>query len=273
MVRCSLTELTFHVNNLNIGGLMRRLVILFVTIFSTVFPAYADQSGPTFKDCPVCPEMVVIPGGSFNMGSDDGQSSERPMHKVNVPSFALAKTEVTQGQWQAIMGCNPSHNKECGDDCPVENVSWDDAQYFVYKLSKATGNRYRLPSEAEWEYACRAGSQETYCGSDILDYVGWYLDNSSRRIHKVGQKHPNRFGLYDMSGNVREWVEDCWNSDYKGAPTNGAAWKTGTCEMKVRRDGSWNYSSENTRATVRDWFTDMLSNDNLGFRPAMDIRP
>ncbi len=130
--------------------------------------------GYIIKDCPDCPDMVVIPAGSFNMGSDKG-GDETPAHHVTISkAFAIGKTEVTQGQWKAVMGSNPSNFANCGDDCPVEKVSWDDAKQFIQKLNSKTGKQYRLPSEAEWEYACRAGSQTEYCGGDNVDSVAWY---------------------------------------------------------------------------------------------------
>ena len=157
------------------------------------------------KDCTTCPEMVVIPSGEFKMGYRS--SIEKSGRNVSVNTFALGKTEVTQSQWRAVMGSNPSKFSSCGDDCPVEQVSWDSAQEFLKKLNAMTGKQYRLPSETEWEYACRAGGQQEYCGSDILDKVGWYDANSEDTTHPVARKQPNAFGLYDMSGNVMEWLE------------------------------------------------------------------
>ena len=169
----------------------------------------ADMTpGKIFKDCTDCPEMVVVPAGSFDMGSNN-DTNEKPVHRVTINrAFAIGKTEVTQGQWKAIMGNNPSKFVECGDNCPVEQVSWDDAQAFIEKLNTKTGKKYRLPSEAEWEYACRAGGQHEYCGGNNLDSIAWYgalakpAGNSNKTTNPVAAKQANAFGLYDMSGNV-----------------------------------------------------------------------
>ncbi len=188
----------------------------------------ADMSpGKVVSDCPACPEMVAIPAGSFQMGEND----EKPAHAVSIERpFAMAKTEVTQGQWRAVMGTSPSKLARC-DDCPVEGISWNDAKMYVEKLSRMTGKIYRLPSEAEWEYACRAGGRQEYCGSDAVDSVAWHgallgSGNSEGKTHPVGQKQANAFGLHDMSGNVAEWVEDCYHSRHNGGPVDGSAWIT-----------------------------------------------
>lgn len=219
-----------------------------------------------FRDCPDCPEMVVIPPGSFEMG-DAGA------HQVALKGFAMGKTEVTQGQWKAIMGNNPSMFSSCGDNCPVEQVSWDDAQDFIRKFNTKTGKQYRLPSEAEWEYACRAGSRYTYCGSDSLDNVGWHHGvlifggNSNDTSHRVATKQANAFGLYDMSGNVSEWVEDSFHVNYNGAPTDGSAWQ-GDGVTRVHRGGSWQVGSEVSRATERSWSGPAVRSSGNGFRLA-----
>ena len=137
-------------------------------------------AGSTIKDCADCPEMVVLPAGSFTMGSNE-DTYEQPVHRVNVPSFLIGKTEVTQGQWKAVMGSNPSYFGSCGDDCPVDQVSWNDAQEFAQRLSQKTGKQYRLPSEAEWEYAARAGSSTKWSFGDNASQLGdyaWYRANS-----------------------------------------------------------------------------------------------
>ncbi|MDP1855868.1 MAG: SUMF1/EgtB/PvdO family nonheme iron enzyme [Candidatus Nitrotoga sp.] len=226
----------------------------------------SNVRGNIIKDCETCPEMVVILSDEFEMGSSNGDFAERPVHQVHVGTFALAKTEVTQGQWRAVMGSNPSHFSNCGDDCPVENVSWNEAWNYIHKLSAKTDKLYRLPSEAEWEYACRAGGKHELCGSDSVDIVAWYDGNSGMSTHPVGYKRPNAFGLYDMSGNVGEWVGDSWHENYSGAPTDGSAWLDD--ERYVIRGGSWDDSSKDARATKRgEDFGGGLK--HLGFRVAL----
>ena len=219
-----------------------------------------------FKDCADCPEMVVIPAGSFEMGSYSGNSDEKPVHRVAVKSFALGKTEVTQGQWRSVMGSNPSRSSGCGDDCPVDQVGWDDAKTFIQRLNTKTGKIYRLPSEAEWEFACRAGGIHAYCGSDSIESVAWYKSNSGGKTHLVAGKQPNAWGLHDMSGNVWEWTEDCWNGSYNGAPGDGSAWTSGECGRRVLRGGSWFESPLTAAFRIR---TDSTFRDYLyGFRLA-----
>lgn len=213
--------------------------------------------GRTFRDCESCPEMVVIPGGEFEMGSRDGEGDEdeHPIHRVRIRSFAMGKFEVTQGQWRALMGTQPSGFRRCGEDCPVEEISWDDAKAFLARLNQKVAGRkdgpYRLASEAEWEYACRGGSHETYCGGNHADAVAWFNGNSAEKTHPVGKKAPNRFGLHDMSGNVSEWVEDCWNENYRGVPADGTAWSPAGCQRRVVRGGAWFNEMANVRSADR----------------------
>jgi formylglycine-generating enzyme required for sulfatase activity len=224
--------------------------------------------GKIFKDCPDCPEMVVIPVGKFDMGGTS-IGTEQPIHSVSLKAFAMGKTEVTQGQWEMLMGSNPSKFAQCGYDCPVENVSWDDAQGYIRKLNQKTGKTYRLPSEAEWEYACRAGGNDDYCGSDSIDSVAWHggkKANSDRMSHPVASKQPNAWGLYDMSGNTWEWTLDCWNANYTAAPTDGRAWTAGECAGRVLRGGSWLNPTEHTRSTARSWSRASDRLDTYGFR-------
>jgi len=229
--------------------------------------------GAAFKDCDDCPEMVALPAGSFLMGSkaDPFASSppsadEMPQHAVSIKAFSLGKFEVTQEQWFALMGNLPSNFK--GRTLPVEQVSWDDAQAFVKKLSEKTGKQYRLPAEAEWEYACRAGGQDMYCGSDRADDVGWYDSNSGRSTRPVGGKQANAWGLHDMSGNVWEWTEDCFNANYNGAPTDGRAWTAGNCSQRVVRGGGWVSNLQLLRAANRGGGTTANRDGSSGFRVA-----
>ncbi len=232
------------------------------------------QPGYTFKDCDTCPEMVVVPGGSFSMGSTDG-GDEGPVHTVQLPTFAIAKTEITQDQWLSLVGANPSHFPECGRNCPVERVSWNNAKAFVAKLSEKTGKTYRLPTEAEWEYACRAGGDKKYCGSDDIDDVGWLggFFSMVSQPHPVGTKSANGWGLYDMSGNVAEWVEDCWHDSYEGAPSDGSAWTSGNCEKRVVRGGCATLVRKFSRATYRSSYPPHLGYFCNGFRPVRVLTP
>jgi formylglycine-generating enzyme required for sulfatase activity len=234
----------------------------------------APEAGKTDKDCPECPEMVELPAGSFDMGSDSGEADEKPVHRVTIAKpFAIGKTEVTQAQWHAVMGNDPSYFTACGDACPVEQVSWNDAQAFIQKLNAKTGKQYRLPNEAEWEYACRAGNQQEYCGSDNADSVSWSSFNSGSFFfntpHPVATKQGNAFGLYDMSGNVWEWVEDSYHDNYTGAPVDGSAWEGGS--MHVLRGGSWGYDQKYGRAASRSKFGPSYRYYSYGFRLAKTL--
>ena len=159
----------------------------------------------------------------------------------NQYAFEIGKTEVTQGLWKAIMVENPSKFSQCGDDCPVENVSWNDAIRFIKRLNKKTGKEYRLASEAEWEYACRAGGNDEFCGGNEAGKLAWYKSNSGDETSSVAGKLPNAWGLYDMSGNVSEWVQDCYQESFQGAPADGEAWEAGNCSNRIIRGGSCNH--------------------------------
>ena len=232
------------------------------------------ELGKVFQDCTACPEMVVIPGGHFEMGSGHGANSERAVHNVSIiGAYALGRTEVTQSQWRAIMGSNPSRFSGCGANCPVENVSWDEVQIFLQKLNAATGRQYRLPTEAEWEYAARAGSTSKYSWGDEVgvdnancDGCGSRWDN--RSTAPVASFRPNRFGIYDMHGNVSEWVGDCWNENYEGAPDDGSAWVYDGCSDHVHRGGNWGQNPRFMRSASRNWGTSGKHLDTRGFRLA-----
>jgi formylglycine-generating enzyme required for sulfatase activity len=214
------------------------------------------------QDCNDCAEMIVIPAGSFEMG-ETGHT-----HYVTIDkSFAIGKYEVTQAQWQAIMGKNPSYFRKCGGNCPVEQVSWDDIQQFIRKLNQKTGKRYRLPSESEWEYACRAGGRNEYCGSDVASSVSW---NGGEKTHPVGGKQANAFGLHDMSGNVWEWVQDTWHESYKGAPANGMAW-SGNSSYHVLRGGTWFSLPKGVSASNRGKSIPPQADAAFGFRLAKTL--
>jgi formylglycine-generating enzyme required for sulfatase activity len=212
-------------------------------------------------NCDFCPEMVMIPAGQFQMGANTWLGNAAPVHTVKMGAFMLSKYEVTQGQWEAVMGTNPSRFKDCGVTCPVESVSWDDIQAYVQKLNAKTGGKYRLPSEAEWEYAARAGGTGQWGFGDDekqLGQYGWYgliglFGNSERKTHPVGLKEKNKFGLHDMYGNVCEWVADCYHDNYNGAPVDGSAWtkNCGKYGARVLRGGGWNFSALNGYSAYR----------------------
>lgn len=212
--------------------------------------------------------MVNLPGNCFEMGSptdEAGHNEDERQHRACVDAFALSKTEVTQAQWTLLMGKNPSKS-ECAD-CPVENVSWKDATAFIEQLNALTGQRYRLPTEAEWEYACRGGrSDERYCGGNDLDAVGWYDKNSLARVHPVAQKQPNGFGLYDMSGNVWEWTCSGFDKGYSGGERQCARGAL----TYVLRGGAWTDGSRNARSARRLTYAPAY-NYFFGFRLARTL--
>ncbi len=210
--------------------------------------------------------FVWVPSGCFQMGGTDW-SFGSPLHKVCVKGFWMAKYEVTQAQYSQVVGGNPS--KLVGLDNPVENVSWDDAIHFTERMGGSTGTKVRLPSEAEWEYACRSGrAQAMYCGKgENINYVGWYSANSDHRPRPVGYFPPNDWGLHDMSGNVWEWVQDCWHSTFQGAPADGGVWKGGECPSRVMRGGSWCNDATYARAGFR-YGNDPDGGECSGFRVA-----
>jgi len=233
--------------------------------------------GTTLKDCPSCPEMVVIPAGSFRMGdlSGDGQVDERPVHFVKLlKSIAVGKFEVTQGEWRAVLGWNPSHFK--GRRNPVERVRWNDVQSFVRKLSAKTGKKYRLLSEAEWEYAARAGTTTKFSwgnntGRNNANCNGCGSLWDNKNTAPVGSFDANAFGLHDMHGNVWEWVGDCWNQNYNGAPTDGSVRSGSDCTFGTIRGGSWNYEPTIMRSAYRDQKLKIDPTNGLGFRIARDL--
>ncbi len=245
------------------------------------------KPGDSFKECAKdCPEMIVIPAGEFMMGSPEiekGRDDESPQHKVTIAKpFAVSKFEATFADWDAcfsVGGCPRASDSYFGRGAkPVINVTWDNAQQYVAWFSKMTGQRYRLLTEAEWEYAARAGSTTAYSWGDELGKgnancasCGSKWDNGGTA--PVGSFKPNAFGLYDMHGNVWEWVEDCYHDDYNGAPAEGSAWTSVDCDRRVLRGGSWSPSPQTLRSAGR------LSNPpdarfyNLGFRVARTLTP
>ena len=223
-------------------------------------------------------EFVLIQPGEFNMGSPANETGryndEGPIHHVTISeAFYLGKYEVTQKQWHEVMEDNPSYFK--GDDLPVENVSWDDVQEFIKKLNeKESTDKFRLPSEAEWEYAARAGTTTRYSFGDDDSNLGkyaWYSKNSDDKTHPVGKKGANPWGLYDVHGNVWEWVQDEWHNTYDGAPSDGSAWEDGVSVGRVDRGGGWLYDARGCRSASRDHDVLGLCSRILGFRLLQEV--
>ena len=241
-------------------------------------------------------EMVLIPGGTFMMRdmSGDGFEGEQPVHEVTVSTFRMGKYEVTFAQWDACVadgGCNGYSADDEGwgrDNRPVIHVSWHDAQLFIEWLNSKTRGGYRLPTEAEWEYAARAGiatkfhfggSEAQLCrymnhADKSMDYDGRNeacVDGVSEGTAEVGRYKPNEFGLYDMCGNVFEWVEDRWHINYEGAPGDGTVWEGGCCDTRVIRGGSWNSGPKLLRSAFRYWLPPLSFGPILGFRLVQDL--
>ena len=198
----------------------------------------------------------------------DAESDEKPQHSVSVSDFSIGKYEVTQAQWRAVMGKDPAalSFKGC-DQCPVERVSWNDIQEFLKILNAKTGKKYRLPTEAEWEYVARGGNQSAgypYAGSDALAEVAWYNDNSSGKIHPVGQKKANELGLYDMSGNVWEWCQDRYGAYSITSQTNPTGAASGS--DRVYRGGSWGDGERVCRVSLRNYYYWSFRYNSVGFR-------
>ena len=244
-----------------------------VNLFSW-YDSKEEQKILEFNGVPA--RFAWIPPGSFVMGSPEGEpgryDDESPQHLVRFAGgFWMQTTPVTQAQWQAVMGNNPSYFKGVGSDAPVERVSWNDVQEFIQKLNSTTKEtQFRLPTEAEWEYACRAGTTTKYYfgdDQDLLQKYAWHDTNSKGTTHPVGQLIPNTWGLYDMHGNVWEWCQDHWSDTYEEVNANGVVRSAlNDTETRVIRGGSWYANARNCRAANRRWFTPSNRNGDLGFR-------
>ena len=279
--------------------------------------AQGGSAGDVIQDCPQCPQMVYIPAGAFRMGDiqGGGPSAEKPVHRVGVGAFLLGQTEVTVSQFRAFVDASGYKTEaEQGDGCyvyengrwdwrssrnwrnpgfkqsaeePVVCVSWNDAQRYIEWLSKKTSSQYRLPTEAEWEYAARAGSETKYffgnSTSDLCRYANGAANETDfswrnkdcrdgyKRTAPTASFTANAFGLYDMHGNVWEWTQDCWNSSYQGAPSDGTAWLSGNCSRRVLRGGSWISNPDILRSANRSWYTSGYRGYNYGFRLARTL--
>ncbi len=233
-------------------------------------------SGVTYRDPVTGAEFVLIKGGCYPMGDvfDDGDREERPVHEVCVDDFYLGRFEVTQGQWKALKGRNPSKNKK-GDLYPVEDVEWNDVQDFIKELNQKAGRFFRLPTEAEWEYAAREGGRkEKWSGTNSESDLGAYawLDGSGREPHPIGQRKPNALGLYDMTGNVSEWTGDSFDrSYYSESPRNNPS-GPGKNSDRVFRGGSFKDKAKDARTTKRDKRSARRGDQTIGFRLALSAR-
>ena len=223
----------------------------------------------------ICIEMVKVEGGTFMMGATsemkNPNSNEKPVHQVTLTNdYYMGKYEVTQALWQAVMGSNPSEYK--GDNLPVETVSWNDCQKFISKLNSLTGRMFRLPTEAEWEYAARGGKESRgyqYSGSSNISDVAWYDENSGSKTHPVGTKQANELGIYDMTGNVWEWCSDWYSSYSSSSQTNPTGSDSGSA--RVSRGGGWNCNASYCRLSVRFYYTPDFRLDILGLRLALSV--
>lgn len=256
-------------------GLMATATIMIWLAMATLSVAadFRNEIGMTFK---------LLPAGTFVMGSpaeEPFRDADENQHQVTLSrSFYMQTTEVTQKQWQEVMGYNPAHFAQCGADCPVETVSWDEVQDFIRALNRRSGMNYRLPTEAEFEYAARAGSTTAFANGKItepacafdpaLDAMGWYCYNAEDTVHPVAQKEPNAWGLYDMHGNLWEWCADSWDgSAYKPEPVIDPLSPAPSANgNRVIRSGSWATDAWFVRAANRDWSKPHFRNDFLGFR-------
>jgi sulfatase modifying factor 1 len=226
---------------------MRNLITLTIMLFSVLYCQAQDKT-----KIEKLLEFVKVKGGTFTMG-DTAFADAKP-HKVKLSSFYMQKTEVTQEFWKAVMGSNPSYFNGC-PNCPVEQVSRDDIQQFISKLNAITGKKYRLPTEAEWEYAARGGKRSKgykYAGSNEINEVAWFSDNNEGITHPVGQKKPNELGIYDMSGNVWEWCSDWYEESYYSSSPGNNPQGPNSGSRCVLRGGGWDDSPQYCRVSYRD---------------------
>ena len=243
---------------------MKNLVAALLFFIGTAEFAVAQKD-------PLNHEMIFVEGGTFQMGSSSGESDEKPVHSVTLSAFNMGKYEVTQVQWKAVMGNNPSSFSGC-EDCPVERVSWNDVQDFIRKLNAQTGKNYRLPTEAEWEYAAKGGKSSkgyTYSGSNDLNSVAWTIDNSGRKTHAVGGKQANELGVCDMTGNVWEWCSDWYGTYNSYSETNPTG--ASSVQHRVLRGGSWNASAYYCRTADRNGGNPDIRYYYYGFRLVLPV--
>ena len=236
---------------------------------------HAQAPGASFKDCDECPEMVIVPAGRFMMGSGSPSAPdyEKPQHLVTIDRpFAIGKYEITQAEWTAMMMMNLSGYE--GAKRPVDGPTWREAQEFVRRLSMKTGKQYRLPTEAEWEYAARGGTATEFLAGNIptgLEQYAWFAQNANKETHPVGEKQANGFGLYDVFGNVYEWTQDCYNDHHRNAPIDGRPATGSAACARVVKGGSYFSGPENLRSADRGRFSADKGDVTLGFRVARSV--
>ncbi|TCS61717.1 formylglycine-generating enzyme family protein [Varunaivibrio sulfuroxidans] len=246
-----------------------------------ILAAATPKPFQAFKDCSQCPTMIALPPGAFTMGTNGRYRAERPAHPVSIAyPYAIGKYEVTFDEWAVCVadgGCDkiPDDHGWGRGRRPVINVTWQDARDYALWLSVKTHQSYRLPSEAEWEYAARAGTTSAYSWGNDIGVGRANCRNCAAKIsHKtrpVGSYKPNPWGLYDVHGNVWEWTQDCWNPNYKGAPRDGSPWLKGACQNRVMRSGSWYYFSKNLTSAWRFKNDARVNSYGIGFRVVRDI--
>ena len=227
-----------------------------------------DPDDGTYTVNGVSFKMIAVDGGTFQMGQSADGNNVTPVHSVTLSSYSIGETEVTQALWKAIMGTNPSNHQ--GDNLPVEQVSWNDCQTFITKLNQLTGKTFRLPTEAEWEFAAKGGTKSkgyTYSGSNTIGDVAWYYENSGSETHAVATKQANELGIYDMSGNVWEWCQDCYGSYSDEAQTNPTGPSGGS--DRVLRSGSWSNDASYCRSAIRSNNSPSSNSVFRGFRLAL----
>ena len=262
---------------------LRAWTCVFVATYLMVSLGRAEETrlaGEAFRDCVDCTELIIVPSGDFSMGSNDKPAEAPPHHVVIAKPFAIGRREITFAEWDRCVGAGgckyaPIDAGPGRDERPVVNVSWDDAQEFVGWMSKLTGKVYRLPSEAEWEFAARAGTTTPY----------WWGKGDGRgraqcydcgelapvKAAPVGSYRPNAFGLYDTAGNAAEWVTDCWNPNFRGAPANGSAWTSGDCSLRVLRGGSFADKASAIRSSARFRYEEDVRYYANGFRTVREL--
>jgi formylglycine-generating enzyme required for sulfatase activity len=255
--------------------------ILVLAINSTTFAAeqilmkQQSISSSVLKDKTTGMEFVPVKGGCFQMGDaiGEGDNDEIPVHKVCVSDFRIGKFEVTEGEWQKVMGSSSSQDTRCGLNCPAAEISWNDAQEFIQLLNKKSGTNYRLPTEAEWEYAARSGGKtEKFSGSDVIDAVAWFMDNSKESRQPVGKKQANSLGLYDMTGNILEWCNDWYDKDYYSSTPVQDPKGPATGSSHVLRGGSYKDKIIHLRIANRRDAEPEINYTDLGFRLVFPMR-